>query len=382
MSLLVSVVAQTAEREITLVKQIQGALGKYSQDLEIQSAKENAPVLGSLVFVDSKDLDIDRQGRSVILIVDEKKADLDVSQVWDNGFDGVLLYPFRSLEVLSKVKLHEQLALWNDVHALNLGFREILESLSEDLYLVERMQKAHLPIRFPDIKNFNVRCRYFAGMRSGGDHFELSESKDQQRVSILLSDSSSYGLSSAILGSFMKIALNLSKDELRSSTETVHLIHQEIKLALKERDELSLFYGIINRKNLQFSYVHGGNIEFFRANVGKGFERLEGKSDQITAKTNPQKSIHEQNITLNPGDRLVVLSDGFVELVGGVKGALEILNEHRSKEPEDTLNEFGFILKKNLKKDRKIQNDDDLLPKQDSTALIIDVDGRVLRLAH
>ena len=382
MSLWASVVAKSEKEETQIIELINIQLRLQKINIEIKASTHTAPLVAPLVFLNhdciEKCEEIKKTGRSVILVVPEtwEIQKLPVSA------DDLLVMPFRGLEVANKFKLHEQFALWNDVHALNMGFREILDSLSEDLQMIEKMQKAHLPVRFPDIKGLSIRSRYFAGMKSGGDHFDVSESKDENQISIMVSDSSSYGLSSAILGSFMKIAVQLSRDTNRSSIDTVKLIHQEVKLTLKDRDQLSLFYGMIDRKTLKLRYVHSGQISFFRAHKASTFEHLEKTCEAITSRTHPDQHLKEASLILNPGDRIVIMSDGFTSLVEDQDSLLKVLNEKRKQEAEDTLNEFSFLLKKGLKVERLRQRDDELLPEQDCTCMIIDVDDRVLRLAH
>ena len=78
-------------------------------------------------------------------------------------------------------------------------------------------------------------------MKAGGDHFDLAESKDGQQLSLLLSDSSSYGLSSAVLSTVMRVMVRLSSEESRSAVETVGRIQEEFKATLTEKDGFRFF---------------------------------------------------------------------------------------------------------------------------------------------
>ncbi|HUP56219.1 MAG TPA: hypothetical protein VM598_02125, partial [Bdellovibrionota bacterium] len=206
---------------------------------------------GEIVFVDARlrDLDrkladMDRRGRAVFLVVQEASA--IPAALLDGRVDDVLVHPFRALELQSKIRHYQQILMWDEVSRLNASFSEVIAELHEDLKLAERLQKGRLPTRFPDMKGFKVTSRYAAGMRSGGDHFDLAESRDGQTLSIVLSDSSSYGLSSAVLGALMRVANKLSADTARSSLDTVARIREEVLATLKEKDRLSLFYGVLS----------------------------------------------------------------------------------------------------------------------------------------
>jgi hypothetical protein len=77
-------------------------------------------------------------------------------------------------------------------------------------------------------------------------------------------------------------------------------------------------------------------------------------------------------ITLEPEGRLALISDGFVESAGGPAAALAILQEFRLREPADFVNELVFRVKSKLTEEAD-------MPAQDCTAVVLDVDARVLR---
>ncbi len=314
---------------------------------------------------------LDRRGKAVFVIVDDEKA--GTPKVLFNGkADDVLVYPFRPLEVLSKLRHYQQILMWDEVARLNASFSQVLERLHEDLQVVERLQKNRLPSRFPEIKGFKAGSRYLAGMRSGGDHFDLAESADGQVFSIVLSDSSSYGLSSALLSVLMQVTLKLSVESLRSAADVVTGIRRELVTVLGEKDRLSLFFGTLSRKDYRLRYVNLGTSRAYYSAPGKPFAALEAQVSPIAAASATEPLVARE-LVLDPGGRLVILSDGFVEAVGD--GAMaDFLGRFREREGVDTLNELAFQVKSKL-----VEEDD--MPEQDCSALILDVDKKIIRLA-
>jgi hypothetical protein len=314
---------------------------------------------------------LDRRGKAVFVIVDDEKVGTPKA-LFSEKVDDALVYPFRPLEVLSKLKHYQQILMWDEVARLNASFSQVLERLHEDLQVVERLQKGRLPARFPEVKGFNVASRYLAGMRSGGDHFDLAESADKQTFSIVLSDSSSYGLSSALLSVLMNVTLKLSVDSLRSAADVVTGVRESLVRVLGEKDRLSLFFGTLSRKDYRLKYLNLGSSRAYYSGPGKRFFALETQENPIS-----QASIGEilrpQELVLEPGGRLVILSDGFVD-VANMTQLPTLLDGFRSKEPVDTLNELAFLVKS------KFAEPDDM-PEQDCSALILDVDTKIIRLA-
>lgn len=293
------------------------------------------------------------------------------------GFDRVdelLVEPIRPLDLafLYRRFLTARRAL--DLAELAGQLSRSVTELREDLMLAEKIQKSRLPTKFPAIKGLTVRSRYLAGMRSGGDYFDVAESEDGAKISLLMSDSSSYGLSSALLTTLMRMTFFISKEGQKSPRETVRMIHQEILRSMKDQDTLSFFFGQIDRKDFRLRYAHYGKIHLFRAKKGEDFMQVEGERSPYLSKERSSWWDHgEKELVLFPEDRLVVCSDGFVGVAGGAEKLLGTLNGYRTKESVDLLNQLAFFAKRSLA--------DDELPGEDCSALALDIDARILRLA-
>lgn len=252
MDLKATVIANDRERESRLTRELEAVCNTLDGFRVKVSTDPEQP--GEIVFVDGgmRGVDdaidsIDRRGRALFLIVSENE--LTPRALLESRVDDVLVHPFRPLEVQSKLLHYQQILMWDEVSRLNASFTEVIQELHEDLKLAERLQKSRLPQRFPELKGMKVASRYAAGARSGGDHFDLAESQDGNVLSMVLTDSSSYGLSSAVLGALIRVANRLSAEQVRSSVDTVRKIREELVATLKEKDRLSLFYGVLSRKD-------------------------------------------------------------------------------------------------------------------------------------
>lgn len=320
---------------------------------------------------------VDRRRRAVFLVTGEGERELEVARRALNAgsVDDVLIHPFRALEVQGKLRHYRQILMWDEVTRLNDSFGGLIERLHEDLQLAERLQKNRFPERFPETKGFRVLSRYVAGLKSGGDYFDLADSGPSGphgRLSLVMTDSSSYGLSSAVLSALMRVAMKLNADDTRTSSILVRRIYSDLLAALKERDHLSMFYGVISRKDLVLNYVNLGTTAAFHARKDGVFAALEHTGGPITRAEGTPKG-GDLNLELRPDDRLIVVSDGITEVLGGVDKTLELVNSFRERDSKDLLNELMFRVKKDL-------GEEDL-PAQDCSAIVLDVDARAMRLA-
>jgi len=356
-----------------------------AQDLvqvDVSGAQGLAPAaMGQLIFVDGKSEpqvlqsllnSVERKGRGLFLIIDEKTPFPEA--LAQGRVDDVLVWPFRPLELLGKIFRFQQISMWEEVNRLNTSFAGLLGKIQQNLQLAERMQKSKLPLRFPEIKGFKILSRYLAGMRSGGDHLDLAESQDRGLISVVLSDSSSYGLSSNVLSVLMRVAMKLSADETRSSVETMKRIQEELLVTLGEKDRLSLFYGVVSRKDYKLRYMNLGASCGFYAGPKAKFIILPSSGSAITRASAAIPDSIQQELILDPEGRLVLLSDGFVETLGGPEATGEFLNQFRDSGAADLLNELVFKVKQNF-------DEPDDMPAQDCTGIVFDIEARLIRLA-
>ncbi|MEK6704875.1 MAG: SpoIIE family protein phosphatase [Bdellovibrionota bacterium] len=360
---------------------LKNILSKY---MEVKvNVTDDVRECGGIVFVDEDvaDLDsyvlkLDRRGRAVFLLVRDRE---DISGIHrfllEGKVDDVLIHPFRAIEVLSRIRHCQQILMWNEVSRLNASFSEILDHLTDDLRLAERLQRGKIQSqnRFSDVNGFRIAGRYVAGMRSGGDYFDVAEAKDRSMVSVVLCDSSSYGLASAVLSVIVRAMLKLSADQSSSSVETVKRVKEELCTTLSERDHLSIFYGVMSRRDGILRYLNLGSSLVFHARENEMFEELSSSGSHITMAT--EIAVYdERQLKLEQGSRLVLVSDGFLEAFEERSNIIQLLNGRRNESAVETLNELVFQVKGHLA-------EEDDMPAQDCTAMVIDVDSKIVRFA-
>lgn len=362
--------------EFRLMAQVLG--DEIKLNIEKGNLNEIEKEQGDLFFIDAQLTDteekikkIDRSSKSVILILEDS---LDIPEIYlDEKVDDILIYPFRSLEILAKLKSYYQVMKWIEIESLNENFSKLAHKMNEDLELAERLQLRRLPKKFPEVPGFNVESRYLVGMKSGGDYFDLTSTEKGGPFSVILTDSSSYGLSSAVMSSLISLAVKLSPRS--KSSEFLSQVYEDLQATLSEKDHLSFFRATIDPRRLEMNYIHYGNTFIARYSPEKGTEIIPPHGEVI--RQSEKRSFPEEGLLrLSPSERLVLLSDGYVEGVGGQETVLSILEEFRKAEPQQLLNELTYRIKK-VSGGEKMED----FPEQDCTGLILDVNQNALRLA-
>lgn len=331
-------------------------------------------------------------GRLVTLVLREGA---DVPRAILEGWVGdALVFPFRGAEVFTRVRLFRDLQLWDEVYRMNQSVSDLAERIRDDVAQAERIQLKKLPERFSDLRGLQVASRYLAGLRSGGDHLDLAESRDQTQLMAVLSDSSSYGMSSAVLGAMGRLAARASLESPRACSEAIETLATEIRGILKPQDRWSIFVAHFNRRDFVLRYLNYGTSRAFYSGAkdpvflpltvhgdawgAKDYAQVEasavGGMPQTPANPLIRTLPPASEMRLAPGGRLTVMSEGFLEALGGEAEALDLLAQMRGQAAREVTNELVFRVKKDFP-----EADD--LPARDCSVAVVDLDPRALRLA-
>ncbi|MBI3556527.1 MAG: SpoIIE family protein phosphatase [Deltaproteobacteria bacterium] len=310
----------------------------------------------------------------VVLVDDEKHIGDGVPAMVAEGIvDDLLLMPIRAIEVLGKIKHVAHLERVKVIAGVNLELKTLIEKFEEDVRTTRAIQRTLIPEKFAPVPGLRVAHKYLSGLKSGGDYLDFFEFEDKTHVGVLMSDSSGYGLSSAFMSVILRLAVKLSKDEFRSPSITVAKIFEELQLTMKPKENLSIFYGILNRKTFEFTYSSSGSVRFVHQNE-KGFTDHTVGGPPLAKDQPPVLKDHK--ITLLPADRVVLFSDGFADTFAeeGVKGLERSFSKAYGDDAIELINNLTHRIKK------RFETEDDM-PEQDCSVMIIDVEKRAMRLA-
>ena len=125
-------------------------------EINVLGAQDIEPEkFGQLIFIDGKADStalssmlgkIDRRGRAVFLILDEK---MSLPEALNQGkVDDVLVWPFRPMELLGKIYRLQQITMWEEVNKLNASFADCLGSCRRMSCLPSGCRKESFPSVF------------------------------------------------------------------------------------------------------------------------------------------------------------------------------------------------------------------------------------------
>ncbi len=186
----------------------------------------------------------------------------------------------------------------------------------EELALARRVQNDLFPRDGVPTSNLEFAARFIPSRQVGGDLYDIFET-DDRGVAIVLGDVSGKGLSAALL-------MGVVQGAVRTSSDTGLATHHEYAaerlnhlLCMKTARErfVSLFWCYLNPEGNRLSYINAGHLPavLVRERFGRAdCWRLEQGGGPVLGVL-PGARYRQAEVDIEPGDLLVIFSDGVSE---------------------------------------------------------------------
>jgi serine phosphatase RsbU (regulator of sigma subunit) len=183
-----------------------------------------------------------------------------------------------------------------------------------ELDSARKLQLSMLPARPPEFEGYEIATFIRTASEVGGDYYDFSKKADDELL-LCIGDATGHGARAGVMVTiaksvFVSLAGNIS---LARFPETLSNAIKEMKLG-------NLFLCLLtgHLKNGRFSFVSAGMppVLIYRAETGS-VETIGSKAMPLGA---PGNFPYEENsITLAPGDTILLMSDGLIEMFNGQK---------------------------------------------------------------
>lgn len=208
------------------------------------------------------------------------------------------------------IKNQELQKAYNDLKAAQQQIIE-KEKLEKELQLAADIQMSILPRQLPECIGFDFGAFIDPARAVGGDFYDFFY-LDEHRISILIGDVADKGAPSAIFMARSHALITAEALRGGSPAEVVNTVNDY--LTKKEQNNLfvTLIYGILDSRTGEFVFVRAGHEIPLLLSPSDGVRVLPkrkgmaiGMFDQIVQE--------EQSITIQPGETLLLFTDGMVD---------------------------------------------------------------------
>jgi sigma-B regulation protein RsbU (phosphoserine phosphatase) len=197
-------------------------------------------------------------------------------------------------------------------HAESLARRD----RERDLKLAREIQQHLLPQTFPPADLVELGALYRPSRQVGGDYYDIFP-VGQLNWGIVIADVAGKGVSAAMLMAAFRASLRSHAEASLSPREILIRVQKFIEHDMPPNMFISGIFGLLNRESRLWTFCRFGHEPLLIRRLNSG--RVEELSPSGIALGMPigdqfADCIEERKIVLNPGDILVLFTDGITEV--------------------------------------------------------------------
>jgi serine phosphatase RsbU (regulator of sigma subunit) len=170
-----------------------------------------------------------------------------------------------------------------------------------------RLLLPHAPPDWPELR-WGV---HFAPLdHLGGDYYDVAH-PDADHLGFLIADASGHSIAAMMVAIISRIAFAEVAGKTVSPGAVLTAMNARLQGLADERF-VTAFYGVLDRRNLVFTYANAGHPYPLRHVAATGeVQRLPAPGFMLGIM--PGEEYREQSVQLSPGDRLCFYTDGLIE---------------------------------------------------------------------
>ena len=184
------------------------------------------------------------------------------------------------------------------------------EKLRRDLALAAEVQKRLLPDHSPDSRIAALAAVSVPARSVGGDYYDFLQSDD--RIAIALADVSGKGVAAALIMSVVHASLRIiSADADVPLPQLASRMNGFLHRCTQANKYATFFYAQLDERCGQLRYVNAGHNPPYLVRAAGGLQELSTGGSVIGLL--PDLQYEEGTVDLQPGDLLVMFTDGVTE---------------------------------------------------------------------
>ncbi len=186
------------------------------------------------------------------------------------------------------------------------------ERIEKELQVARNIQSGFWPKETPNILNYSVAGCSRTAKSVGGDYYDYIKIPQTSNWGFTVSDVSGKGVPASLLMATMRASLRSHVENEFDVSESMQKVNKLIYEDSPIDKFITSVYGTLNTENHTFTYVNAGhnNPLIIRTNENR-LEEL--KVGGVMLGIMDPVEFEEETINLNPGDKLVLFSDGITE---------------------------------------------------------------------
>jgi len=207
---------------------------------------------------------------------------------------------------------------------------------SGEIEAASATQRGLLPRSIPQFQGYGISAAWRPAGAVSGDYLDLLR-LDETRLALCVADVIGKGVPAALLMSNVQAAVHALAGEGLTTGELCGRINRIVAANVGSGKFITFFYGVIDSAR-RFRYTNAGHCE--PSLVRQNGDCLRVNHGGVVLGVFPDWSYGEASLDLEPGDRLVLFTDGITEIVNadqeefGEERLAELLSANRALDAE------------------------------------------------
>ena len=215
-------------------------------------------------------------------------------------------------QVIAQLEMRQTATELRDLVHMLKGQADVIE---RDLHRAEIIQRSLLPHEAPVLADFNVRTLYRPGHTIGGDLYDVV-AMDNRHLALVVADASGHGVSAAMLSVLFKNHMNLQDAETGIPYQPGWALTR-INASLRANPPapgvfLTAAYCLLDTEEHRLVVGSAGHPALLVLRAAGGMELVEHTGPALGLEDDAEYTEHE--IHLNPDDRVLIYTDGLLDI--------------------------------------------------------------------
>src|SRR5215210_1365380 len=183
------------------------------------------------------------------------------------------------------------------------------QRFEQELEVAKLIQQNFLPKELPELSGWQVAAFYRPAREVGGDFYDVIPLPDG-RIGFVIGDVTDKGVPAALVMSATRSVLRASAQRLIEPGEVLERVNEHLCPDMPEKMFVTCLYGVLDPETGHFRFANAGH-DLPYVKTAEGSEELRARGMPLGLM--PGMPYEEKETVLQPGDSVLLHSDGIVE---------------------------------------------------------------------
>ena len=222
--------------------------------------------------------------------------------------------------------------------------REI-DRINSDLSILKEIHFKLMPEKLPQIPGFDIFTGYYCAREVGGDYYDFVP-VDKDHLAFVIADVSGKGIPGSMYMGYTRTVLRMMAPGNLSPADVLAKTNYHVARDIKRGMFVTAMYALVNVRSKQMTVASAGHNPMYLWRQATGtIEQIRPNGIALGFDKGPifDRTIREQKLQLQHGDRVLLYTDGVVEAMNeaheewGDDQLLSYMKQHATLKSKDFL---------------------------------------------